>query len=391
MKSLLIFLTVAAAVATAYQIPYYIFMDCYDPICRLNDMYGFHCKNGLCSFVCNAGGCRSDGLPSRSMLSSSNLIFYGCENPVCVMDDFHGYGCNDGVCQFICSDSGCYEGTRVNPQSRKTKRNKKKKFTEKRAKLQKEIESRERGEEEKKAIEKVTTLEMVTKTTTVEPPSTTHKIMIANVETEAPTDETQTTVPTLKENSTTHFPTTIAKLPETSENNSENSKETTESKPEVKKQQPRQPLKRAENEITEVAKKEEKPYKAIIFNEILFNKSHLMSTVAEVCDNERILDIYHFYPYVPQNGLIADSCNLQCWKLSYVCSAMMSTDICMCGDIPTDMIGTSFTCPKSAIDIRCTLAANTTVAIDVGYCESSLVKPYTYYYFSCIVQNIYSN
>lgn len=73
--------------------------------------------------------------------------------------------------------------------------------------------------------------------------------------------------------------------------------------------------------------------------------------------------------------LVADSCNLQCWKLSYVCSAMMNTNICMCGDIPTDMIGTSYTCPKSAIEIRCTLASNTTVAIDVGYCESSLVKP----------------
>lgn len=258
MKSLLIFLAVATAVAATYQIPYYIFMDCYDPICRLNDMYGFHCKNGLCSYVCNAGGCRSDSLPSRSMLSSSNLIFYGCENPMCVMDGFHGYGCIDGACQFICSDSGCYEGTRMNPQSRKTKRNKKKKLAEKHTKLQREIESRERDDEEEKATVKATTLELVTKAATVESPPIPSEIMTANVKTKAPTDETQTTVPTLKENSTTNFSNTMVKPPGTSENNSENSKEAPESKPEEKKKQVRQPSKSAGNETTEVPKKENK-------------------------------------------------------------------------------------------------------------------------------------
>ncbi|VDL61996.1 unnamed protein product [Hymenolepis diminuta] len=261
MESLLIFLAVATAVATAYQIPYYIFMDCYDPICRLNDMYGFHCKNGLCSYVCTAGGCRSDGLPSRSMLSSSNLIFYGCENPVCVMDGFHGYGCIDGACQFICSDSGCYEGTRLNPQSRKTKRSKKKKVAEKHAKLQGEIGSRERGEEEDKAIEKTTTLELVIKTTTAEPLSTTDKITVAKVGSEDPTDGTQITIPTLKVNDTTHLSATMVKQPETSENNSENSKEAPESRSEEKKKQVGQPSKRAESETAE-AKKENKKGKS---------------------------------------------------------------------------------------------------------------------------------
>nr|CUU97712.1 hypothetical transcript [Hymenolepis microstoma] len=258
MKSLLIFLAVAVATAIAYQIPYYIFMDCYDPICRLNNIYGFHCKNGLCSFVCNAGGCRSDGFPSRSMLGASNLIFYGCVSPVCVMDGFYGYGCHNGACQFICSDTGCYEGARVNPETRKARGSKKKKLAAKYTKLQEEIEKREKDVEEK-AKDKPTTPEPVTKTTaTAEPPSSAHKVVITTTGIKTFTDETPTTVPTPKENNIAQSPTATAKLPETSESKAANSRELT---PVVEKKPPKQTTKKenkiTENEAAEAAKKKE--------------------------------------------------------------------------------------------------------------------------------------
>ncbi|VDO06024.1 unnamed protein product [Rodentolepis nana] len=261
MKYFLIFLAFAAATAIAYQIPYYIFMDCYDPICRLKNMYGFHCKNGLCSYVCNAGGCRSDGLPSRSMLGASNLIFYGCENPMCVMDGFYGYGCYSGACQFICSDTGCYEGTRVNPESRKTRRNRKKKLGEKYVKLQEEIESREKSESEKSKDEIATSEPVIKTTTTVGPLSPNHNVAITTAGTKTFIDEAKTTVPTPKEDSPTRSPTSLAKVTEASEGKAADSRIAPESNPLEEKKPPKQTTKKenkkVENEPMEVAKKKE--------------------------------------------------------------------------------------------------------------------------------------
>ncbi|VDO06023.1 unnamed protein product [Rodentolepis nana] len=65
--------------------------------------------------------------------------------------------------------------------------------------------------------------------------------------------------------------------------------------------------------------------------------------------------------------LDVESCNLQCRKLSYDCSALIDTVICMCGDIPTDMVGNSYTCPISPIEIRCRPGKGVTAEIDVSH------------------------
>ncbi|KAH9282273.1 hypothetical protein ECG_05538 [Echinococcus granulosus] len=107
----LLLLTVVAVVATAaYPMhSYHIFMDCYDPICSMNGIYGFHCKNGICSYICSEAGCRQDGLVNRPSMDKSNIIFSGCKDLNCAVNGFYGYGCAGGACHYICSDSGCVD------------------------------------------------------------------------------------------------------------------------------------------------------------------------------------------------------------------------------------------------------------------------------------------
>nr|CDS29633.1 hypothetical protein HmN_000888900 [Hymenolepis microstoma] len=99
-------------------------------------------------------------------------------------------------------------------------------------------------------------------------------------------------------------------------------------------------------------------------------------TVSDLCDNERILDVYHYCPYASHYGLDAESCNMQCRKRSYACSAFIDTVICMCGDIPEDMVGNSYTCLLAQTEIWCTPEKGITVEIDVGHCENFLAIPY---------------
>ncbi|KAL5962234.1 hypothetical protein TSMEX_010010 [Taenia solium] len=105
-------LLIAASVAATAAYPmhsYHIFMGCYDPICSMNGIYGFHCKNGICSYICSKVGCRHDGLVNRPIMDKSSLIFYGCKAVSCAVNGVYGYGCMGGVCHYICSDSGCVD------------------------------------------------------------------------------------------------------------------------------------------------------------------------------------------------------------------------------------------------------------------------------------------
>lgn len=104
------FLVIAVACVTAYSMhSHHIFVNCYDPICNLDGIYGFHCKNGICNYICSEAGCRQDGMLNWSMIYDADVIFNGCKNPNCAMDGFYGYGCADGACHYICSVNGCIE------------------------------------------------------------------------------------------------------------------------------------------------------------------------------------------------------------------------------------------------------------------------------------------
>ncbi|VDK33052.1 unnamed protein product [Taenia asiatica] len=107
---LLLLIAVSVAATAAYPMhSYHIFMGCYDPICSMNGIYGFHCKNGICSYICSKVGCRHDGLVNRPIMDRSNLIFYGCKAVSCAVNGVYGYGCMGGVCHYICSKSGCVD------------------------------------------------------------------------------------------------------------------------------------------------------------------------------------------------------------------------------------------------------------------------------------------
>ncbi|VDO01384.1 unnamed protein product [Rodentolepis nana] len=164
------------------------------------------------------------------MLRASNLIFYGCENPMCVMDGCYGCGCYNEACKFICSDTGCYEGTRVNPESRKTRRNMRRKLVEKYAKLQEEIESREKSEFEKSKDES-------------QLPNR-HNVAIATTGIKNFIDEVQTTVQMPKEDSKTRSPSSLAKMLEISVSKAVNSREAPESNPLEEKKPPKQTTKK---------------------------------------------------------------------------------------------------------------------------------------------------
>lgn len=107
---LLLVIAVSVAATAAYPMQsYHIFMGCHNSVCSMNGIYGFHCKNGICSYICSEVGCRHDGLMSRPIMDKPNLIFYGCTEVSCSVDGFYGYGCIAGICHYICSDSGCVD------------------------------------------------------------------------------------------------------------------------------------------------------------------------------------------------------------------------------------------------------------------------------------------
>ncbi|KAL5106241.1 hypothetical protein TcWFU_005636 [Taenia crassiceps] len=107
---LLFLIAVSVATTAAYPMhSYHIFMGCYNSICSMNGIYGFHCKNGICSYICSEVGCRHDGLVSRPIVDKSTFIFYGCKEVSCAVQGVYGYGCVGGICHYICSDNGCVD------------------------------------------------------------------------------------------------------------------------------------------------------------------------------------------------------------------------------------------------------------------------------------------
>lgn len=258
MIAFLIFFAAVMASASAFQIAsYHMFMNCYDPICSLDGMYGFNCKKGVCNYICTSAGCHSDGLRDRGMLGALNTIFYGCRNPICIMNGFYGYGCNDGACQFICSNHGCYEGSRRKPQQRRGRRitgrgRRNKRKIEVAIEIQKEIEVSE-GQENDSL--KTTTLEPVPITTAPVPPSPTETVRVATVYTE-PTNISIT-------NSTTVKPLAMVKLFEEGEKEAEKLKKVSMAKLSEKKKQPKPPKqeKKTERAKEELAKKDNRRLK----------------------------------------------------------------------------------------------------------------------------------
>ena len=111
------FLVITVGVVTAYPLnSHHIFVNCNSPICNLNDVYGFHCKNGICTYVCSEDGCRQDDAPDWPLI-------YDCKNSNCAMDGFYD-GCSGGACHNICSSKGCIHKRRGKKAKKLTKGNK---------------------------------------------------------------------------------------------------------------------------------------------------------------------------------------------------------------------------------------------------------------------------
>uniref|UniRef100_A0A5K3EGN9 Uncharacterized protein n=1 Tax=Mesocestoides corti TaxID=53468 RepID=A0A5K3EGN9_MESCO len=109
MKLLHFIVTLVASAAAYPLLETEIFPGCIDPICIADGIYGFHCDEGKCSYICSEAGCKEAHVLVNLNTVNDKEIFSGCNKSTCSAYGIYGYGCEFGKCRYTCSKEGCRE------------------------------------------------------------------------------------------------------------------------------------------------------------------------------------------------------------------------------------------------------------------------------------------
>ncbi|VDM15854.1 unnamed protein product [Hydatigera taeniaeformis] len=389
---------------------YHIFMDCYDPICSMNGIYGFHCKKGICRYICSEYGCRQDGLVDRPMKDMSNLIFHGCHDLSCAVNGFYGYGCTGGACHYICSSGGCVDVGWIKPTARCSPRSKQLKVRNPKIakgapkkvniKIRQGDSTKEEDLDEQRSTQvSIDATEPVTTVVPVinkieEKEEVTEQIQLeSTLAMELLTEESTELIEASTESKVTDGTTEVHKIVENDIKKSEaikvldadkenavppseqDSKRKLATKTPPKKRLLRRLRSSQDQESGEqgnlrrplvytltVLGVEFLRVFGVVLEEDVLSNVHVLEaifTLKEVCDREAMLNLFTFNPYIPKQGFDAETCNTQCQQMAYTCSVTAGTDFCMCGDRPVDMKNSVYICPGGHTDIRCVSSNNT--------------------------------